>query len=84
MTQRRSHTASRAYFGQTAIADREQSVLDFLYDEGPHVTADIATQLELSRDHMSSILSNMCAAGLITKITMGKPQKAHWILVEDA
>lgn len=84
MTGRHSLSASRSYFGETAVGSHEQTILDFLYEEGPHTSPDIVQHLGLSKDRTATILSNMHSAGQIASLHMGSPPKPHWILAEDA
>lgn len=66
------------------VHKREESILAYLYDEGPQTTAELAKAINLSVDRTGVILNLLRDQGSIKSVMIGNPKAPYWILAEDA
>lgn len=58
----------------------ERNILQFLYDEGPHTSQDVAEVVGLSKDHVMKTLLSMEDQGLVEKDRLIKgSSRIFWI-----
>lgn len=72
------------YRDEISVPAHENRIEQFLYDEGPHESSDIANYVGLSASRVTDILGLMKDAGRVAIIRRGNPVKTYWLLAKDA